>query len=390
MTHTITHIIAGRELILETGRIAKQANGSVFAQYEGSAVIATVCASQDSVEGLDYVPLTVDYNEKYYAAGKIPGGFIKREGRPKDKEVLVSRLIDRPLRPLFDKSFRREIQVVPTTISADQVNPPDILAIIAASAAVHISDVPFGGPIAGVRICSVDNELVVNPTYEEIEKSRLEIVVAGTKEGITMVEGGAHEADEELMVSALEKAQEVISELCALQEKLRELAGKEKLPLVPDTRTLENADAIRAEAYPRLEKACFEPTKEGRHNEVRAVKADLAQKYAAQLADEFQKKLFDALFEELQCQILRSSILDRGKRVDGRGTEEIRPISCEIGLLKRTHGSALFTRGETQSLVVTTLGTAMDEQIFDDIEGDKRENFLLHYNFPPYSVGEVG
>ncbi|MDR2767564.1 MAG: polyribonucleotide nucleotidyltransferase [Treponema sp.] len=390
MTHTITHIIAGKELILETGRIAKQANGSVFAQYEGSAVIATVCASRDSVEGLDYVPLTVDYNEKYYAAGKIPGGFIKREGRPKDKEVLVSRLIDRPMRPLFDKSFGREIQVVPTTISADQINPPDILAIIASSAAVHISDIPFGGPIAGVRICAVDNELIVNPTYEEIEKSLLEIVVAGTREGITMVEGGAHEAGEDLMVGALEKAQEVISELCALQEKLRELAGKEKLPLVPDTRILENADAIRAEAYPRLEKACFEPTKEGRRDEVGAVKTALAQKYASQLEDEFQKKLFDALFEEMQYGILRSSILDRGKRVDGRGTEDIRPISCEIGLLKRTHGSALFTRGETQSLVVTTLGTVMDEQIFDDIEGDKRENFLLHYNFPPYSVGEVG
>ena len=390
MTQTVTHNIAGKELVLETGRIAKQANGSVFAQYEGSAVIATVCASSDSVEGLDYVPLTVDYNEKYYAAGKIPGGFIKRETRPKDKEILVSRLIDRPMRPLFDKAFGREIQVVPTTISADQVNPPDILAIIAASAAVHISDIPFGGPIAGVRVCAVGEDLVVNPSYEEIEKSRMEIVVAGTKEGITMVEGGAREVSEELMVKALEKAHAVIIELCELQEKLRSLAGKEKLPLVPDAHTLENAAAIEGEAYPKLERACFEPTKEGRHDAIRAVKGELAEKYAAQLEDEFQKKLFDALFEDMQYRILRGSILDRGKRVDGRGTEDIRPITCEIGLLKRTHGSALFTRGETQSLVVTTLGTVFDEQIFDDIEGDKRENFLLHYNFPPYSVGEVG
>jgi polyribonucleotide nucleotidyltransferase len=383
-------MLAGKELILETGRIAKQANGSVFAQYEGSAVIATACSSSDPVEGLDYVPLTVEYNEKYYAAGKIPGGFIKRESRPKDKEILVSRLIDRPMRPLFDKGFGREIQVVPTTVSTDQVNPPDMLAIIASSAAVHISDIPFGGPIAGVRICAVGDDLIVNPTYEEIEKSRLEIVVAGTKEGITMVEGGANEASEELMIQALEKAHKVIIELCELQEKLKALCGKEKLPLVPVSYALENADAIRGEAYPRLEKACFEPTKEGRHDSIKAVKAELAEKYAAQLEDEIQKKLFSALFEDMEYQILRSSILDKGKRVDGRGTEDIRPITCEIGLLKRTHGSALFTRGETQALAVTTLGTVFDEQIFDDIDGDKRENFILHYNFPPYSVGEVG
>ena len=387
---TVTHTIAGKELILETGRIAKQANGSVFAQYEGSAVIATVCTSHEPVEGLDYVPLTVDYNEKYYAAGKIPGGFIKRESRPKDKEILVSRLIDRPMRPLFDKNFGRDIQVVPTTISADQINPPDILAIIASSAAVHISDIPFGGPIAGVRICAMGDELLINPTYEEIEKSRLEIVVAGTKEGITMVEGGAGEVSEELMIRALGMAHKVIIELCDLQEKLRSLAGKEKLPLNPSSQVLENSDAIHSEAYPKLEKACFESTKDGRHKAIRLVKKELSEKYAAQLENESQKKLFEALFEDMQYQILRSSILDKGKRVDGRSTEDIRPITCEIGLLKRTHGSALFTRGETQSLVATTLGTVFDEQIFDDIEGDKRENFLLHYNFPPYSVGETG
>ncbi|MDR0404115.1 MAG: polyribonucleotide nucleotidyltransferase [Treponema sp.] len=390
MMQTVTHTIAGKELVLETGRIARQANGAVFAQYDGSAVIATVCSSSEPVEGLDYVPLTVDYNEKYYAAGKIPGGFIKREGRPKDREILVSRLIDRPMRPLFYKSFGREIQLVPTTISADQVNPPDILAIVAASAAVHISDIPFNGPVAGVRICAVEDELIVNPTYEEIGKSRLEIVVAGTKDGITMVEGGANEVSEDLMISALEKAQEIIGELCALQEKLRGLAGKEKLPLAEDAHALENKDAIYAEAFPKLEKACFEKTKVLRHDSIKAVKKEFAEKYSAQLEDEFQKKLFDALFEDMQYTILRSSILDKGLRVDGRGTEDIRDISCEIGILRRTHGSALFTRGETQSLVVTTLGTVFDEQIHDDIEGDKRENFILHYNFPPYSVGEVG
>jgi polyribonucleotide nucleotidyltransferase len=390
MMQKVTLQIAGKDLVLETGRIAKQANGSVFAQYAGSAVIATVCASHEAIEGIDYVPLTVEYNEKYYAAGKIPGGFIKRESRPKDKEILVSRLIDRPMRPLFEKSFGREIQLIPTTLSTDQVNPPDMLSIIASSAAVHISDIPFNGPVAGVRVCQVDGELIVNPTYEQIEKSTLEIVVAGTKDGITMVEGGAKEVSEELMIEALEKAHKMIIEFCVLQEKLRELVGKQKLPLnVPDY-SLENKDAIRASAYPKLEAACFLPGKQERHDAIKAVKAEFETEHKAQLEDEKQKKLFNVLFEDMQYEILRSSILNKGKRVDGRGLEDIRNITCEIGILQRTHGSALFTRGETQALVVTTLGTVFDEQIFDDIEGDKRENFMLHYNFPPYSVGEVG
>jgi len=390
MMQKVTLSVAGKDLILETGRIAKQANGSVFAQYAGSAVIATVCSSHESEEGLDYVPLTVDYNEKYYAAGKIPGGFIKRESRPKDKEILVSRLIDRPMRPLFEKSFGREIQLIPTTLSTDQVNPPDILAIIASSAAVHISDIPFNGPVAGVRVCQVDGQLVVNPTYDQIEKSTMEIMVAGTKDGITMVEGGAKEVSEELMIEALDKAHAQIKEFCALQEKLRELAGKPKLPLAPLPYSLENADAIRSTAFPKLQTACFLPTKHERHDGIKAVKTELAAQHAAQLEDENQKKLFDALFEDMQYEILRTSILNNGKRVDGRGLEDIRNITCEVGILQRTHGSALFTRGETQALAVTTLGTVFDEQIFDDIEGDKRENFMLHYNFPPYSVGEVG
>jgi polyribonucleotide nucleotidyltransferase len=386
----ITMQLAGKELSLETGRIAKQANGAVFAQYEGSVVISTVCCSKDSIEGLDYVPVTVDYNEKYYAAGKIPGGFIKREGRPKDKEILVSRLIDRPMRPLFEKSFGREIQIVPTVLSTDQVNPPDILAIIASSAAVHISDIPFNGPIAGVRVCQVDGQLMVNPTYDDIAKSTMEIVVAGTKDGITMVEGGANEVDESLMIEALEKAYEVIKELYELQEKFRALVGKEKLPLAKSNAILENIETIRSDAEPLLQSACFQKSKIERQTAIHLAKIDLKEKYAEQFVDENQAKLFDALFENLQYKILRSSILDKGLRVDGRGMEDIRNIACEIDVLPRTHGSALFTRGETQSLVVTTLGTLMDEQVFDDIDGDKREHFILHYNFPPYSVGEVG
>ena len=390
MIHKVTYQIAGNELILETGKMARQANGSVFAQYAGSAVLATVCASPDAVEGLDYVPVTVDYNEKYYAAGKIPGGFIKREGRPKDKEILVSRLIDRPMRPLFEKAFGREIQIIPTTVSADQVNPQDILAIVASSAAVHISDIPFNGPIAGVRVCQVGGELVVNPTYEQIAKSTLEIVVAGTKEGITMVEGGGAEVAEDTVMQALEKAHEVIKELCGLQDKLRELAGKPKLPITEVSYTLENKEAIRSATVPKLEAACHIKGKHERRDAIHRVRTELCAQYKAQLEDEKQKKLFDAFFEDMQYDVLRSLILDKGHRVDGRGAEDIREISCEIGLLKRTHGSALFTRGETQVMAVTTLGTVFDEQVYDDIDGDKREHFILHYNFPPYSVGEVG
>ena len=390
MVQRVTYKIGDEELILETGRLAKQANGAVYAQFGGSAVIATACASGTAQEGLDFVPVTVDYNEKYYAAGKIPGGFIKREGRPKDKEILVSRLIDRPMRPLFDVAFGREIQIVPTCISSDQVNPPDILAVIAASAAVTISDIPFNGPVAAVRVGYVDGEYVLNPTYEQIEKGDLEIVVAGTADGFTMVEGGANEVSEELMLGALAKAEEFIREMCKLQNELKALAGKEKLPLAPSTVTLENKEAIEAEAMPLLQVACYEKTKFARHDGIAKVKADIAEKYAEQLEDDMQKKLFNALFDDMEYKILRTGILERGQRVDGRGLEDIRPISCEIDVLPRPHGSAIFTRGETQSLAVATLGTTLDEQVYDDIDGDRREHFILHYNFPPYSVGEVG
>lgn len=390
MVQRVTYKIGDEELILETGRLAKQANGAVYAQYAGSAVIATACASGTAQEGLDFVPVTVDYNEKYYAAGKIPGGFIKREGRPKDKEILVSRLIDRPMRPLFDVAFGREIQIVPTCVSSDQINPPDILAVIASSAAVTISDIPFNGPVAACRVGYVDGEYVINPTYEQIEKGQLEIVVAGTADGFTMVEGGAQEVSEDLMLGALAKAEEFIREMCHLQDKLRELAGKEKLPLAPLNVELANKEAIEAEALPLLQVACYEKSKFGRHDAIAKVQKDIAAKYAEQLEDPIQAKLFNALFDDLQYNILRKGILDRGQRVDGRGLEDIRPITCEIDVLPRPHGSAIFTRGETQSLAVATLGTALDEQVYDDIDGDRREHFILHYNFPPYSVGEVG
>jgi len=382
--------VGNETLVFETGRMAKQANGAVFATYSGSAVIATACCSSTPTEGLDFVPLTVEYSEKYYAAGKIPGGFIKRETKPKDREILVSRIIDRPMRPLFHKEFGRELQVVPTCISADQVNPPDVIAVNAASAAVHISDIPFEGPIGCVRVALVDGAYIVNPTYEQIDRAKLEIIVAGTAVGITMVEGGSHEATEEEMIQAIETAKAPIASICATIEELRKIAGKEKLGMAPPLVELNNKDEIRAFAHELLSKALFTKIKQERGKAVATAIASVKEKYKDSLTDDVQQKLFSKLMDDLQYEILRSSILDKGLRVDGRGLEDIRQITCETGVLPRTHGSALFTRGETQVLAVTTLGTVFDEQIFDDIEGDRRERFMLHYNFPPYSVGEVG
>lgn len=378
-------------LVLETGKMAKQANGSVFATFEGSSVLATVCAGRMPETPLDYVPLQVEYNEKYYAAGKIPGGFLKREGRPKDKEILVCRLIDRPMRPLFDKSFGREIQVVPTVISSDMVNPPDIIAMIASSAAVTISDIPFNGPIAAVRVALIGDEYVINPTFQQIEEALLEIIVAGTEKGITMVEGGAKQVSEEQMLQAIETAQPIIADLCAVQLELAKLAGKEKLPLMVIDNDMSFLDPVRDWAYPMIREASFVKGKAERHEAIKLVKTEAQEKFAELLEASEKPDKFDKLFEELEYTILRSSILEDGVRVDGRKVDEIRKITCEVGVLARAHGSALFTRGETQALATTTLGTSSDEQMFDTIDGDKHfSNFMLHYNFPPFSVGETG
>jgi polyribonucleotide nucleotidyltransferase len=378
------------ELVLETGRVARQANGAVYARYGGSVVIATVCASRENIEGIDYVPLSVEYNEKYYAAGKIPGGFLKREGRPKDKEIIVSRLIDRPMRPLFPKKIRRDIQVVPTTISTDQSNPPDIIAMIASSAAVTISDIPFAGPIGAVRIGYSDNQFIVNPTFEQIEQCELDIVVAGTDQGITMVEGGAKEVAEDIMLQAIEEAHKIIKQICALQRELAEKAGREKFELeIPEEDPLACKDELWSWAFPKMEQACFVAGKQKRVEAMQAVFKEAKELFKDKI-EETQEKTVYELFEEMETHIVRSSVLKHKKRTDGRGPQDIRPISCEVDVLPRTHGSALFTRGETQSLTVATLGTVFDEQIMDDIEGDTRKSFLLHYNFPPFSVGETG
>ena len=389
MTQTVSMRIGDNELILETGKIAKQANGAVFATYGGSAVLATACAGRE-VEGLDFVALQVEYNEKFYAAGKIPGGFLKREGRPRDKEILVSRLIDRPMRPLFNKSFNREIQVVPTVVSTDQINPPDTIAMLAASAAVTVSDIPFNGPVGAVRVASVDGELVVNPTFQQIKSASLDIVVSGTTDGITMVEGGAKQVPESLLLEAIEKADGVIKELCALQIKLAELVGKQKLPVEKTETSFDLEEEVRTFAYGKLQEACFVKGKFNRYDAIKVVKNEASEHFAERLGED-DGVHFDKCFETMEKEIVRQSILEKGLRTDGRGVEDIRPISCEIGLLPRTHGSALFTRGETQALAVTTLGTTSDELMIDNIDSDKSyENFMLHYNFPPFSVGETG
>jgi polyribonucleotide nucleotidyltransferase len=389
MEHRVTFKIGEEELILETGKMAKQANGAVFARLGGSAVLATVCCASSEKEDLDFVPLSVDYIEKYYAAGKIPGGFIKREGRPKDKEILVSRLIDRPIRPLLSRLFRREIQLIPMAISTDLVNPPDILAMNAASAAITVSDIPFEGPIGAVRVGYVNGVLVVNPTFDQIEESLIDIVVAGTAKGITMVEGAAKQVKEPLIIEAIEKAHETIRELCKVQLELARQAGKQKLPLIEKPSTFTLGDEVHAWAFEKLTTACFVKGKEERAKAIRAVR-DEAQAFFAQRLAETDIRPFKALFEEMEQEIVRKSIADRGIRTDGRRPNEIRPITCEIDVLPRTHGSALFTRGETQALVVTTLGTSLDEQIMDNIDGDRKKSFMLHYNFPPFSVGETG
>ena len=393
MLQRVSCRLGSEELILETGRLARQANGAVYAEYGGSAVLATVCCSEGTIEGLDYVPLQVEYNEKAYAAGKIPGSIFKREGRPKDREILVSRLIDRPLRPLFSKAFKRDIQVVPTVISADQENPPDVVAMVAASAAVTVSDIPFDGPVGAVRIAEVAGELVVNPTYEQRAKASLEIVVAGTATGITMVEGGGDEAAEERMVEAVTLAHERIKELCAVQQQLVAAAGRgAKLPLPPAPAPLAIRDELWQWALPKMQEACFVKGKFERSNAIKEAAAAALEQFAERIAEDEQGRARD-LLEELETHVVRESILSRQVRTDGRGPDDIRPITCEVDVLPRAHGAALFTRGETQSLALTTLGSESDElRVLDALETDHdtRKGFMLHYNFPPFSVGETG
>src|SRR6516162_9257893 len=381
----------GRQLTLETGRLARQADGAVFASYGETTVIATVVAAKQPKEGIDFLPLTCNYQEKYFAAGRIPGGYFKREGRPTEYETLVSRLIDRPIRPLFADGWRCDTQVIVTTMSHDQENSADILAMVAASAALTLSGVPFMGPVGAARVAFINNEYVLNPQIDEMSESNLDLVVAGTQDAVLMVESEAKELPEEVMLGAVmfghRHFQPVIEAIIRLAEK----AAKEPRELVTaDNGALEKE--MLALIGKDLRAAYAIPEKVERHKAIDAAKervmghfcpADVAEpKYLAlQVA---------GVFKDLEAKIVRWSILDNGTRIDGRDVKTVRPINCEVGVLPRTHGSALFTRGETQALVVATLGTGEDEQFVDALQGTYKETFLLHYNFPPFSVGETG
>jgi polyribonucleotide nucleotidyltransferase len=381
----------GRKLVLETGKIARQADGAVLATYGDTTVLASVVAAKQPREGVDFLPLTVDYQEKYYAAGRIPGGYFKREGRPTEKETLVSRLIDRPIRPLFADGWRNETQVIVTTLSHDLENDPDILALVAASAALTLSGAPFMGPIGAARVGFTNNEYVLNPTLDEMAESNLDLVVAGTADAVLMVESEAKELNEDVMLGAVmfghRHFQPVIQAIVDLAEK----AAKEpREHNVSDTAVLEKE--ILGLVEQDLRAAYAIARKQDRQNAVAAQKLKVMEHYFPGGAENpnHSKLHIAGVFKEVEAKIVRWNILDTGKRIDGRDLKTVRPIIAEVGVLPRAHGSALFTRGETQALVVTTLGTGEDEQWIDALQGTYKESFLLHYNFPPYSVGETG
>ncbi|MBI1774694.1 MAG: polyribonucleotide nucleotidyltransferase [Proteobacteria bacterium] len=378
----------GRRLVLETGKIARQADAAVLATYGETVVLCTVVGMKTPKPGIDFFPLTVNYQEKTFAAGKIPGGFFKREGRPSEKEVLTSRLIDRPIRPLFAPGFRNETQVVCTVLSHDLENDPDVVALIGTSAALTLSGIPFLGPIAAARVGYVGGEYVLNPQRDELPNSQLDLVVAGTVEGVLMVESEAKELSEEIMLGAVMFGHKSFQPVIGAIIELAEAAAKEPWPLPEEPSAVPAARArLKAVATAELIQAYRETVKQQRHSKIDAVKKKAVETLAA---EGIEAELVKSLFKDLESDIVRGAILETGQRIDGRDTKTVRPIVCEVGVLPRAHGSALFTRGETQALVVATLGTGQDEQIIDALAGEYREHFLLHYNFPPYSVGEAG
>jgi polyribonucleotide nucleotidyltransferase len=381
--------ISGKKFIIETGRYAKQANGSVMVRYGDTMVLVTVVASPEAKEDQDFFPLQVEYREKTSAAGKFPGGFIKREGRPSEKEILSARLIDRPIRPLFPKDFKNETQVIVSVLSYDGENDADVLGAVGASAALTLSDIPFDGPIAQVRVGRINGEFIVNPTTELLKESDLELVVAGTADSILMVEGEAHEASEEDLLSALKFAQVEIKKLVDFQLEFKEAAGKTKWLVEPkdlDKGLSNEVYSLAAEKQKHIVASVL--TKEERSS----ANKQLLEEVTAQLSEKYpeHEKIISEIMHDMEKDMMRERILNEGIRLDGRDTKQVRPITIELGVLPRTHGSALFTRGETQSLTTVTLGTKQDEQIIDGLSEGYTKKFMLHYNFPPFSVGEVG
>ena len=385
--HKFELLVAGRPLVIETGKLAKQAGGAVLVRYGDTAVIVAATASAEPREGIDFFPLTVDYEERLYSVGKIPGGFFKREGRPSEAAILAGRLIDRPIRPLFTEGYRNDVQVVATVLSVDQNNPPDIPAMIGASCALSISDIPFNGPIGGVRIGRIDGSLIVNPTVEEQDKSELNLVVAGTRDAVLMVEAGASQLSEEVILEAITYGHEIIKELVAFQDEIAAKVGKEKRELKMYQVPAEIDAAVRGFASSGMQLAVANPDKLAREESIKKLKQETASHFAATYPDNAKEVSY--MFQKILKETVRKMITFDKVRPDGRKVDEVRPINCEVGLLARTHGSGLFTRGQTQVLSVTTLGAIGDEQILDGLGVEESKRYMHHYNFPSFSVGET-
>jgi len=390
--HSVSMEIAGRTLTLEAGRFAEQANGAVVVRYGDTMLLATAVASKEPRADADFFPLTVDYEEKMYAAGKIPGSFFKREGKPTDSAILTARLTDRPLRPLFPEGYRNEVQIIVTTFSIDMVNDPAPLAIIGASAALAISDIPFLGPVGAVQVGYIDGKLQINPEMPDMPNSDLDLVVAGTKDAVLMVEAGAKELPEDLMLEAIIQGHQVCKQICDLQNELVRLAGRPKREFVPPPVDTSLEEAIQQWLGNRLYEAITDPNKMVRDAQTEALKQEVIAHFTADEPEEELEARIAAVstaFENLLYEEVRRMILERGERVDGRGPKDIRPISIEVGLIPRVHGSGLFTRGQTQVLTLATLGSPAEEQRLDDLGIETTKRYIHHYNFPPFSTGEV-
>ncbi|MBQ7477460.1 MAG: polyribonucleotide nucleotidyltransferase [Selenomonadaceae bacterium] len=385
--HSFEMQLGGRTLTVENGKMAKQANGAVLVRYGDTVVLVTATASAEPREGVDFFPLTVDYEEKMYAAGKIPGGFIKREGRPSSDAVLCTRLIDRPIRPLFPEGFRNDVQIVATVLSVEQDNAPELAAMIGASCALTVSDIPFLGPIAGVRVGRVDDAFVINPTEEQREKSTLNLTVAGSHDAVMMVEAGANELPEDVILDAILFGHEEIKKIVEFQQEIQSACGKEKREVKLFSVPGEMEKSIREFAEAKLDAATRNPDKLDRDAHIADVKAETMEKFLVDYPEADKEIAY--ILHKVEKEIVRRMITHEKIRPDGRGVEEVRPVSCEVGLLPRTHGSGLFTRGQTQILTVTTLGSIGDEQIIDGLGPETTKHYLHHYNFPGYSVGEA-
>ncbi|MFH1355098.1 MAG: polyribonucleotide nucleotidyltransferase, partial [Candidatus Omnitrophota bacterium] len=387
MQDNILKLKFGKEdLILETGKIARQANGSVTVQYGGTVVLVTACMSREIREGLGFFPLTVEYQEKTYAAGRIPGGFFKREGRPSESEILAARLVDRPIRPLFPKGLLNDIQVIAIVLSSDGDNDPDILSVIGASAALSISDIPFNGPLAACRVARVNSQFILNPTYSELDSSDLDVVVVANSKGVIMLECKAKEIEEAVFSEAVKFGFGHLKALISLQEQFQAKIGKKKLDVQYKKIDPDLEQKVEELSKERLSEVYKLASREEREDEVALLSKDLEEKLVPEGNEAADIK---TALHEIEKKQVRAKILNENTRLDKRGFKDIRPITCEVAALPRTHGSGIFTRGSTQSLAVTTLGTGEDEQMIEALEGEKSKTFMLHYSFPPFSVGET-